>query len=69
LKSKHGHDGLQEVHRSNMSKLGRDDKPSIRNDGKVLKSERHSLPGIESVLQLQTAEMPAAVNGGYLPGF
>ncbi len=44
---------LQEVHRSNMSKLGSDGKPLIRSDGKVLKSERYFPPDIESVLQLQ----------------
>ena len=32
---------LREVHRSNMSKLGSDGKPLIREDGKVLKSEKH----------------------------
>ena len=51
------------------ARLGSDVKPLIRDDGKVLKSERYFPPDIESVLQLQTAEMPAAVNGGYLPGF
>ena len=44
---------LQEVHRSNMSKLDSDGKPLIRDDGKVLKSERYFPPDIESVLQLQ----------------
>jgi predicted HAD superfamily Cof-like phosphohydrolase len=44
---------LHEVHRSNMSKLGSDGKPLIREDGKVLKSERYFPPGIESVLRLQ----------------
>ena len=44
---------LQEVHRSNMSKLGSDGKPLIRDDGKVLKSERYFPPDIESVLRLQ----------------
>ena len=44
---------LQEVHRSNMSKLDSDGKPLIRGDGKVLKSERYFPPDIESVLQLQ----------------
>ena len=37
---------LREVHRSNMSKLGSDGKPLIRDDGKVLKSERYSPPDI-----------------------
>jgi predicted HAD superfamily Cof-like phosphohydrolase len=44
---------LQEVHRSNMSKLDSDGKPLIRDDGKVLKSERYFPPDIKSVLQLQ----------------
>lgn len=30
---------LREVHRSNMSKLGQDGKPMLRDDGKVIKSE------------------------------
>lgn len=47
---------LQEVHRSNMSKLGSDGKPLIRDDGKVLKSERYFPPDIASVLQLQHPE-------------
>jgi predicted HAD superfamily Cof-like phosphohydrolase len=45
---------LREVHRSNMSKLGSDGKPLIREDGKVLKSEKYFPPDIESVLSLQT---------------
>ena len=44
---------LHEVHRSNMSKLGSDGKPLMRDDGKVLKSERYFPPDIESVLRLQ----------------
>jgi predicted HAD superfamily Cof-like phosphohydrolase len=44
---------LQEVHRANMSKLGSDGKPLIRDDGKVLKSGRYFPPDIESVLRLQ----------------
>jgi predicted HAD superfamily Cof-like phosphohydrolase len=44
---------LREVHRSNMSKLGSDGKPLIRDDGKVLKSEKYFPPDIESVLSLQ----------------
>jgi predicted HAD superfamily Cof-like phosphohydrolase len=43
---------LREVHRSNMSKLGSDGKPLIRDDGKVLKSERYFPPDIASVLGL-----------------
>lgn len=44
---------LHEVHRSNMSKLGSDGKPLIRDDGKVLKSERYFPPDIASVLELE----------------
>ena len=44
---------LREVHRSNMSKLGNDGKPFIRDDGKVLKSERYFPPDIASVLGLE----------------
>ena len=42
---------LHEVHRSNMSKLGLDGKPILRNDGKVVKSERYFRPDIASILQ------------------
>jgi predicted HAD superfamily Cof-like phosphohydrolase len=44
---------LREVHRSNMSKLGNDGKPLIRDDGKVLKSERYFPPDMASVLGLE----------------
>jgi predicted HAD superfamily Cof-like phosphohydrolase len=44
---------LHEVHLSNMSKLDTDGKPLIRDDGKVLKSERYFPPDVESVLRLQ----------------
>lgn len=44
------HSVLREVHRSNMSKLDADGKPLIREDGKVLKSERYFPPDIASVL-------------------
>jgi predicted HAD superfamily Cof-like phosphohydrolase len=43
---------LQEVHRSNMSKLSSDGKPLIRDDGKVLKSEQYFPPDIPAVLGL-----------------
>jgi len=44
---------LREVHRSNMSKLDNDGMPLIRDDGKVLKSERYFPPAIASVLGLE----------------
>jgi len=43
---------LQEVHRSNMSKLGADGKPLLRDDGKVIKSEQYFPPDIASSLGL-----------------
>jgi predicted HAD superfamily Cof-like phosphohydrolase len=46
---------LQEVHRSNMSKLDADGQPLIRDDGKVLKSERYFPPDIQAVLDRQGA--------------
>lgn len=44
---------LAEVHRSNMSKLGPDGKPILREDGKVLKSQAYSGPNIPAVLKDQ----------------
>src|SRR6266487_2020090 len=46
---------LREVHRSNMSKLGRDGKPLIRDDGKVLKSDQYFRPDIGVVLNQQNS--------------
>jgi predicted HAD superfamily Cof-like phosphohydrolase len=44
---------LAEVHRSNMSKIGKDGQPLIRDDGKVIKSDQYSPPDIASVLERQ----------------
>ncbi len=44
---------LAEVHRSNMSKLGDDGRPVLREDGKVLKSARYTRPDVVSVLDQQ----------------
>jgi len=41
---------LREVHRANMSKLGADGKPMLRDDGKVLKPTSYSPPDIDRVL-------------------
>lgn len=49
--------GLEEVHRSNMSKLGEDGKPIIREDGKVLKSELFSEPNLKEILNGQTERL------------
>jgi predicted HAD superfamily Cof-like phosphohydrolase len=42
---------LAEVHRSNMSKLDADGKPVLRDDGKVLKSDRYSPPDVAATLR------------------
>ena len=44
---------LAEIHRSNMSKLGADGSPVLREDGKVLKSSRYRPPNIARVLAEQ----------------
>jgi predicted HAD superfamily Cof-like phosphohydrolase len=44
---------FDEVHRSNMSKLGEDGKPIYRDDGKVLKGENFSEPNLKEVMNGQ----------------
>jgi predicted HAD superfamily Cof-like phosphohydrolase len=46
---------LREVHRANMSKLGADGKPLLRQDGKVLKSDRYRPPDIASIVSASTS--------------
>lgn len=41
---------FDEVHRSNMSKLGADGKPIYRDDGKVLKGPSYTPPDLRAVL-------------------
>jgi predicted HAD superfamily Cof-like phosphohydrolase len=41
--------GFQEVHRSNMSKLGEDGRPIYREDGKVLKGPNYFPPDLEKI--------------------
>ncbi len=41
---------FDEVHKSNMSKLGPEGRPLYREDGKVLKSDHYVLPDIKSIL-------------------
>ena len=41
---------VEEVHRSNMSKLGLDGKPILREDGKVIKGPAYFRPDVSSVL-------------------
>ena len=42
---------FEEVHRSNMSKLGREGEPIYREDGKVLKGPDYSDPDLGSILK------------------
>lgn len=43
---------FEEVHRSNMSKLGEDGKPILREDGKILKGPNFTQPDLERVMRL-----------------
>ena len=42
---------FNEIQKSNMSKLGADDKPIYREDGKVLKGPNYFKPNIEGILK------------------
>ena len=44
---------FEEVHNSNMSKLGNDGKPIYREDGKILKGENFREPNLKEVLNEQ----------------
>lgn len=44
-------DVFEEIHRSNMSKLGEDGKPIIREDGKVLKGNNYFKPNLKRILE------------------
>ena len=39
-----------EIHKSNMSKLGEDGKPILRDDGKILKGPNYFRPSIDKIL-------------------
>ena len=47
---------LEEIHRSNMSKLGEDGKPIYREDGKVLKGTGYTPPDLAPIVASQVAE-------------
>lgn len=42
---------FDEIHRSNMSKLDENGKPVVREDGKILKSDRYFRPDIRKILE------------------
>jgi predicted HAD superfamily Cof-like phosphohydrolase len=53
---------IAEIHRSNMTKLGRDGKPILRSDGKVLKGPDYSPPRLVPILASSTVERCSALN-------
>ncbi|TXH42223.1 MAG: hypothetical protein E6Q97_36105 [Desulfurellales bacterium] len=55
---------LREAHRSNMSKLGPDGKPILREDGKILKGPNFTLPDLKSILDLYSQLPNAGVKLG-----
>ncbi len=49
-------DVFNEIHNSNMSKLGEDGKPILREDGKVLKGKHYFKPNITAILEKYAEE-------------
>ena len=45
-------DVFDEIHRSNMSKLDKNGKPILREDGKILKSELYTKPDLTKFIKL-----------------
>lgn len=46
---------VQEIHRSNMSKLGEDGRPIYREDGKILKGPHYQRPNLGPIVAAQIA--------------
>jgi len=46
-------DVFNEIHASNMSKLGEDGKPLFRHDGKILKGKNYFVPNLEQFFKLK----------------
>jgi hypothetical protein len=49
--AKHKDAVIEEIHRSNMTKLGRDGKPVVRADGKITKGPDFEEPDLKRVLE------------------
>jgi predicted HAD superfamily Cof-like phosphohydrolase len=47
---------INEIHKSNMSKLGEDGKPIYREDGKVLKGPNYQPPNLQPILGVPDAK-------------
>lgn len=52
---------FNEIHRSNMTKLGPDGKVLYRQDGKILKPDTYEAPKLEPILEAQSAKIEEAV--------
>lgn len=50
-------DVFAEIHASNMSKLGEDGKPILREDGKILKGDGYFSPDLEQFFKNNTREL------------
>lgn len=50
-------DVFEEIQRSNMSKLDQNGEPVVRNDGKILKSERYFRPDIAGIFREKGHEL------------
>ena len=55
-------DVFNEVHRSNMSKLGEDGKPILREDGKVMKGPNYTRPELGSIISKVWKQKRAQLN-------
>lgn len=49
-------EAIQRVHKSNMSKLGEDGKPILREDGKVLKGPNYKAPDLSDLIEQKETE-------------
>lgn len=57
-----------EIMRANMSKLGEDGKPVLREDGKILKGPNYAPPDVASEILRQTGAQPEPVEAPEPPG-
>lgn len=53
---------FDEIHRSNMSKLGEDGEPILRADGKILKGKNYFKPNISKIMSLKKSILGEADN-------
>ncbi len=51
---------IAEIHRSNMTKLGPDGRPILRDDGKVLKGSNYSPPCLEPIIYREAQSLVSA---------